>query len=1126
MEYTILTIFRESSLNKPFCMQIYLCRSTNVSWQLAVIFSVFGLLAPAWQTGGAESLTLDQPQLAGISGFRAFWNTPIVLAGDGLIVETKRTPGGTGLNAVWAPEHRNSGVKPGAIVFDAVHRSVLVRFPGSAQRIVEEVRKGYGIEKVELVLPHRATELWAEGYTEPSGMSFLGDAWEKKQPRWHAIAWMLRQPWIADRERGPTYNASVNGITYWKHFGAQDESQDRFPRRFGPVEVSAKAPEGRLDLTSLLTDEAFGATLADRIRALESNGMLIRKWETYDLSFWQGGYEWGTATGGRGIIISTPKLVITLKPAGIPSNITGDFKLSLPIIQHGQPTAVLPDSGKIRAFAEKHAFRCPSWMPAWQWQRVQELKAIGHTQDYPATPEAYDKWIDAMLAKPPRTWDGFQAAEMTQEYALFANTWPEAVCEHWKLYWWAWLMPDRDIKDLVQGYIGGQQNQDYILRTGDWRGNASVYRTYCRAMGTMNFNHWAANGTLLGGWILGSDVMMNEGRQGLETFPLRTWCWFDGSTQETLDHYYFSISLKDQKVFADFGPTPFDRMMGRNILAKSVGELASLYHPSLKRFISPSGRTGIAYLLAIQDGTKHIVHTLSRRGVLTDMGRKDVPGQMPIIGHDADPGVIAQQTLNGPWGDEWMANVVDDKPLPFEMTASYKQWGNFGETPLWKRSYLGKHYGLATIDVAIGNQTVPLMAQWRRDDQPADRTEQVGTLLARFGVNRTEFLDSIWHGTKQRNPNGGIGQQGGFIASLQHRNKLLAFTSPYPELKYAGDRKLATNITSVQTSIALLNLQPHPTWEIYLDGRRIEHWPVKANLGQRFIIKDGATFIGIIPLPGATDLGRDAEVVLSDEGEITEMQGGGKLKTSLVLNLYNYRSSVPINRNRSDLDGAWGGFALEIGDTTEFKNFAVFQQHIADARIETRWDDLGKMVHAKLVSGVDTLEVGFKPGYTGDWDRHTPTDQCFSYRRVNGAWPYLAKDIERETTLGKMSRAGRVEKCGAVLTVEPGRMACLEFEPVSGTFVAYTPLPNSTSWKLELPGGIAIEPNGKVGMLRVTICPKESRLAVDYAVRPGETDGASATRIQVRGVTSPSVLVNRKSTSLKADGWIALPRTF
>ncbi len=182
----------------------------------------------------------------------------------------------------------------------------------------------------------------------------------------------------------------------------------------------------------------------------------------------------------------------------------------------------MPSADQIRAFAAKHAFQRPSWMPDWQWQRVQELKALGHIQDYPATAEAYGKWMDDMLAKPPRTWDGFQAAEMTQDYSLFSDTWPAPVRDHWKLYWWAWLMPDRDIKDLAQGYTGGQQNQDYIQRTGDWRGNASVYRTYCRNMGTMNFNHWAANGTLLGGYILGSEAMLNEGRHGLETFPLRT----------------------------------------------------------------------------------------------------------------------------------------------------------------------------------------------------------------------------------------------------------------------------------------------------------------------------------------------------------------------------------------------------------------------------------------------------------------------------------------------------------------------------------------------------------------------------------------------------------------------------
>jgi len=297
---------------------------------------------------------------------------------------------------------------------------------------------------------------------------------------------------------------------------------------------------------------------------------------------------------------------------------------------------------------------------------------------------------------------------------------------------------------------------------------------------------------------------------------------------------------------------------------------------------------------------------------------------------------------------------------------------------------------------------------------------------------------------------------------------------------------------------------------------------VRAKYGQRFTIKDGVTFIGIIPLPGATDLGRDAEVVLSDEGELTEMQGGGKLKTSLVLNLYNYRANTFLDRNRADLDEAWGGFALEISDSTEFKDFAAFQKHVANAKVESRWEAAERTVHAKLVSGGDTIEAGFKPGYTGNWDKQAPTDQCFPYRRVNGAWPYLAKDVERETTLAQFSRTGRAEKGGAVLTVDSGRMACVECEPVSGTFVGYTPLPDATKWKFEVPGGITVEPDGKVGLLRVTVCPSENRIVVDHALRPGEPITGMATALRLRGMVKPKVLLNGRTASVAADGHVSL----
>ena len=70
-------------------------------------------------------------------------------------------------------------------------------------------------------------------------------------------------------------------------------------------------PDGRLDVTVALTDEAFGETPAKRLRNLEFNGFLVRKEETYDATKWQGGYEWTTPRGAHGIFIESPKLVVT-----------------------------------------------------------------------------------------------------------------------------------------------------------------------------------------------------------------------------------------------------------------------------------------------------------------------------------------------------------------------------------------------------------------------------------------------------------------------------------------------------------------------------------------------------------------------------------------------------------------------------------------------------------------------------------------------------------------------------------------------------------------------------------------------------------------------------------------------
>jgi len=91
------------------------------------------------------------------------------------------------------------------------------------------------------------------------------------------------------------------------------------------------------------------------------------------------------------------------------------------------------------------------------------------------------------------------------------------------------------------------------------------------------------------------------------------------------------------------------------------------------------------------------------------------------------------------------------------------------------------------------------------------------------------------------------------------------------------------------------------------------------------------------------------------------MQGGGKVKTSLVMNLYNYRRpDAPLDRDRADLDQAWGGSALEMADATEFKDFAAFQKLIAEAFQEfpDRWQVFALLSPPRLPRYNGAVEAG------------------------------------------------------------------------------------------------------------------------------------------------------------------------
>lgn len=994
---------------------------------------------------------------------------------------------------------------PGATRMDAIGHPVLLRFPGAAEAIAARIAEGRAVEKVEVVLTYDGHETVPSRYTVRGGL--MQGKFEDNPPRWHVVAQPLRRPWVQDDEHGPTFNAAIRGVRYWEHFGAA-AAMDRYDLTFEPVELSHAAPEARLDVTVLLADNAFGADLGARLRAFEEQGLILRKLETYDHRYdeWWSAYEWATPTGGNGLMFAEPKLVVTLaaaEPAAVALPPPTDFEALAAAARDdgpaGTPTAVMPTDDELRAMAAEHGFVQPDWMPDWQWERVRELHDIGggvwwarafETGD----PALYRRVVDRMLRMPLRYWQGWGVQDDLLLWYLYSDMLPEPVREHLKNYWDSWLMPDMATEHFF--HAQSRENHAYWQETGDWRGRKSFFRNgYNYVISTMNFNHTASMGALLGGAIIDSERAIADGRHGLEYLPLRLWSWYDGTTQESIDHYYFSITLSAQKMFADFGPTPLDRLMGQSILAKSVDELISSWHPGLKRFITTSGRTALSHLWVTQGGLEHIVHTLSPAGTLHDVDNENIFG-MNRYDRNAPAGRIAMQTMGGPWAPEWAANMVDEKPIPYRMTTSYKQWGHFSETPLWKRTYMGRHHGMASVDVDTQG-SVPMMAQWRRTPDAVDTVQEVGTLLVRYGHNTTRMLTQ--HG-------GVVTPRLGLLATLQHDNAAVVLATPEPDLGNVDP----DTITSLQTTVGLLSFEETPSWTLYVDGEAVDELPVRLRAGQRITVHDGVSFVGLVPLP-STDLGRRDEVVISADAPAEPLQGGGEAAPALVINQYNYQSDRPLAEaglSPEQINRVTGGFIVKVSDAAEFDDFDAFQAMIDAVTVRSEWDEQTGTRNVDCTVHGDRLELAFRPAeyrarfHAGGF----LTDRALPRRRVNGQWPYLTGGLDRDTELTQMGTGGRLEKNDAVIQSEPGRMAYLQTEPVTGTYAGFNPLPDPTLWAMTLPGGERIEADGRVGLLRVVAQPGQHRVWVDYGVKQDQDGDDMASSLVVFGFAQEPVV--------------------
>ena len=1129
----------------------------------------------------AETLTLDAPECAGMSGLRAHWDRPIAVAEDGERQVKDAVVKDRGQTAVWG------GGKPGPLCFDAVHRHLLVRFPEAAEKIAEALAPGKVIEKVELVLPYLDEELWptgsggadfpcADGYRYRTNWG-CDKMYREQRPNWHAVAHALRKPWSADAAHGPTFNAAINGGVYWKRFGAADTVEDRFPSVLGPVEVSSYEPAGRMDVTAVLADPAYGKTLGERLRLLSDCGFIVQKQEVYDARFMSGSdaYEWTVSTGPRAILVKRPQLVVTLgggkaqRPVLPPAADVQALAASHAAQPVGSPTAVIPTAAEVAKLDEQFGVK-PAWMPDWQHAHVRQLMGLesgGKVEPFyyrvvpphvanraqeveareakkagrAADPDyaVYLAWIDWMNGQPPRWWAGhLTGADAITQWYNFHTAIPAPVQESFRRCWTAWLMPDRETEldqtlrrqcDNVSGTLihpmtddprvgkfkdgkpaGWNQGYTYYKKTGDWRGNKSYYRSgFTRDISTANFNSSATAGALLCGQIIGSERAMADGRAGLMQFPFWLWTHSAGVGQEYIDHYYWAIATAGNKVFPDFCTQPEARMAGWSIIEKTVNDLAGAYHPNLKKLLGPATRTYYEHVLGQQDGLYHILHVISPRGALTDLDTGTLPAitaagdakgkptrAIPAWGHDYPAATVALQSLSGPWAAPWFGELVDEKPLPWSLVVEKE-----GDPVV---TYFGENYGLSSI--RSKPQRIHVLGHWRRKPELPKSMRDIGTLDMRIGFNQTQIGDD---------GSGVITAQGRYRC-YQQGNRLVMLAKPQPKAIQEragafqfGQRKLpAQEITSVQCTAALFSYEePQPTWEIFIDDKRVTALPATAKAGQVITIHDGVSYIALWPLP-TTDLGRDADITLeAGQPQTQAYHEQTNIQPALLVHANFYRRKAPLPAGAiGKLADATSGFVVEMGDEKDYGSFAKFQAHVRAAKLTA--GDAGGVTYT---TGPDTL--------VASWDAFT----------VNGQDPWAElqeRKLWQDTSLTQMGR-GRLEKNGAVIDrgpAHPNLNLFLQTFPKQKVFVAANLLPNYLCYSFQEPGGVRIEADGRLSMGRWAV--KDSR-EIDVAYHafegtfmPKDGELPPARTLFVSGAKSqPTITLNGKDVSAKVKPW-------
>jgi hypothetical protein len=303
------------------------------------------------------------------------------------------------------------------------------------------------------------------------------------------------------------------------------------------------------------------------------------------------------------------------------------------------------------------------------------------------------------------------------------------------------------------------------------------------------------------------------------------------------------------------------------------------------------------------------------------------------------------------------------------------------------------------------------------------------------------------------------------------------------------------------------------------------------------VIKDGVTYIGIIPLP-ATDLGRDAEVVI-EKGQPQKFdQYKADVGPAVVINSYIYKKDelLPKDGDHEKVRRAFAGYAVEFGDKKEFPSFEAFQKHIAQATVKVELDEPTRELTATSTSGKDTLElkavIAPPPGAdTKTLDNFEPKITSTTW---SGAPLFPSAHIMRVTPVTQMAW-NWVEKNGARVdtSLATGNRLFLQAYSKKGHFTAWNPQGRPTDFQFSLPGGARIVSDGLIGLARLHVDLPGKTVTIDHAREAGRASDpklGAATALLLTGFPADlKIRCNGKEiespAKLQADGknWLVVP---